>query len=78
VIAKRHVDQSAFDRTLALMNNSFDGALVENWEPVVMELELPDRTTGTSSPQQSLVVRKRSSRSTSPTSPTTPHRRSPS
>ncbi len=43
VIAKRHVDQSAFDRTLALMNNSFDGALVENWEPVVTELELPDR-----------------------------------
>jgi len=43
VIAKRHVDQSAFDRTLALMNNSFDGALVENWEPVVIELELPDR-----------------------------------
>jgi predicted nucleic acid-binding protein len=42
VVTKRNVDPSAFDRTLALMNGSFDGALVENWKPVVAELSLPD------------------------------------
>jgi predicted nucleic acid-binding protein len=42
VLAKRNVDSAAFDRTLALMNSSFDDALVENWQPVVVGLELPD------------------------------------
>ena len=42
VIAKRNVDPAAFDRTLALMNASFDGALVADWQPLVAGLELPD------------------------------------
>ncbi|HYS40426.1 MAG TPA: PIN domain-containing protein [Pseudonocardiaceae bacterium] len=42
VVAKRNVDPSAFDRTLSLMNDSFDGALVENWKPVFEDLNLPD------------------------------------
>ncbi|KAA2255641.1 PIN domain-containing protein [Solihabitans fulvus] len=42
VIAKRNVDPIAFDRTLALMNNSFDGAVVENWKHLVDGLKLPD------------------------------------
>jgi predicted nucleic acid-binding protein len=42
VIALRKVDPAAFDRTLALMNKSFERALVENWQPAVSELELPD------------------------------------
>jgi len=43
VLAKRSVDASAFDRTLALMNRAFDGANVEGWESLVAGLELPDR-----------------------------------
>ena len=42
VIAKRNIEPAALDRTFALMNNSFEGALVDNWKPVVEELELPD------------------------------------
>lgn len=42
VLAKRNVDPAAFDRTLALMNASFDDALVEDWQPIVIGLELPD------------------------------------
>jgi predicted nucleic acid-binding protein len=42
VIAKRNVDPSALDRTLALMNIAFDDALVEDWQPLVVGLELPD------------------------------------
>lgn len=42
VLAKRNVDPAAFDRTLALMNASFDDALVEGWQPIVSGLELPD------------------------------------
>jgi predicted nucleic acid-binding protein len=42
VLAKRNVDPAAFDRTLALMNAAFDDALVEDWQPIVIGLELPD------------------------------------
>jgi len=42
VLAKRNVDPAAFDRTLALMNASFDDALVDDWQPIVIGLELPD------------------------------------
>lgn len=42
VVAKRNVDPAAFDRTLALMNKSFEGALVESWSPLTPELDLPD------------------------------------
>lgn len=42
VIAKRNVDPAAIDRTLTLMNSSFDGALVEVRKPLIEELELPD------------------------------------
>jgi predicted nucleic acid-binding protein len=42
VIAKRNVDPAALDRTLALMNAAFDDALVEDWQPIVTGLDLPD------------------------------------
>jgi hypothetical protein len=42
VLAKRDVDPTAFDRTLTLMNNAFDDAMVEDWEPLVVGLDLPD------------------------------------
>lgn len=42
VLAKRKVDPAAFDRTLALMSAAFDDALVEDWQPIVVGLELPD------------------------------------
>lgn len=42
VLAKRNVDPAAFDRTLALMNTAFDDALVEDWQAIVVGLELPD------------------------------------
>lgn len=42
VLAKRKVAPAALDRTLAMMNASFDGALVENWKPLAAGLALPD------------------------------------
>ncbi|MBA2948834.1 PIN domain-containing protein [Streptomyces himalayensis] len=42
VLAKRPVDAQALDRTIALMNSAFDDALVEDWEPLVPDIELRD------------------------------------
>lgn len=42
VIAKRKVDPAMFDRTLALMNAAFNGAMVDGWQPIAVGLELPD------------------------------------
>lgn len=42
VIAKRKVDPALFDRTLALMNAAFEGAMVDDWLPITVELDLPD------------------------------------
>lgn len=42
VIAKRHVDPIALDRTLRLMTAAFDGAEVAGWEDHVDRLQLPD------------------------------------
>lgn len=42
VIAKRSIPESAIDRTLALMSATFEYATVEDWEPLVDQLHLPD------------------------------------
>lgn len=42
VLAQRDVDPIAFDRTLMLMNSAFDDAMVEDWKPLVVGLDLPD------------------------------------
>jgi hypothetical protein len=42
VLAKRPVDTSALDRTLALMDRAFDGANIGGWESLVPGLALPD------------------------------------
>jgi predicted nucleic acid-binding protein len=42
VIAKRKVDPALFDRTLELMNTSFDGVIVDDWQRIVAGLDLPD------------------------------------
>jgi hypothetical protein len=41
VVAKRKVDPARFDRTPALMNSSFDGAMVDNWQSIATGLDLP-------------------------------------
>ena len=43
VLAKRQVDQRAFDRTLVLMNTAFPAASVQGWERLIPDLDLPDK-----------------------------------
>jgi predicted nucleic acid-binding protein len=42
IVAKRGVAAEAIDRTLAVMDSAFDGAMVDGWQGIADVLELPD------------------------------------